>query len=160
MKPFTLETRPPEANGPHPSGTLPKLGVSDWILVLDDDRLASRAVGRWVKQIVGVEVRTAQTILEAECWLKCSPTPLAILTDFELGDRENGAQALERLRYLGCAAPAAVVTGAPDLALMALAESSLREAIPVISKSELPIRLRDWLEHLQLCWAVSEKVSA
>lgn len=160
MKPQTLETRPPQAPGPNPSGMLRKPELAEWVLILDDDRLASRAVARWVKQVIGVEVRVAQTIRQAECWVKCLPEPLAILTDFELGEGEDGAQALEHLRRIGCLSPAAVVTGAPDLALHALADSSLREAIPVISKSELHLRLRDWLEQLQLCWALSEKASA
>lgn len=125
-----------------------------WLLLIDDDRLVARSLGRWVERVARMDVRVAQDADEAERLVRAS-RPTALISDFELRGAENGVDVLLRLRRLGCQAPAALLTAAPDRALTALTASPLNEVIPVFSKAEYGALLTGWLDQLRLCWAQS-----
>jgi DNA-binding NtrC family response regulator len=132
----------------------------EWILVIDDDKLVGRAIARWIKQVTGLETRLARTIDQAEECAAGSLQPAAIVTDYQLESGEDGVQAIEHLRSLGCRAPAALLTGAPELAIQSLERSTLDEVVPVFSKTEMQERLKDWLEQVRLCWVTPSQGTA
>ena len=114
-----------------------------WILLLDDDPINTRALSRWIKSELGAETRSATTIRQALCWLRSMPAPLAIITDFDLSCGETGVGALGAFGAIGIVAPAAVLTGAPSRALTALDRSEVRA--PVFCKANFQDPLRGWL---------------
>jgi hypothetical protein len=73
---------------------------------------------------------------QAESHLEREGEPTAVISDFELLHGENGVGLIQRLRALGCRAPATILTAAPDRALRTLNASTLDEVIPVISKMD------------------------
>lgn len=143
-----MTTKPAErVRGPR------QLHNPQWVLILDDDVAGGRALGRWIQKTTGLQVRIARTTHQAHCWLATLPEPAAVLSDFELQHGENGVLALQTMRAQGCRAPAALVTGAPDLAIYSLASSTLDEVVPVFCRSKLHQLVSDWLEQLCLCWS-------
>jgi DNA-binding NtrC family response regulator len=140
----------PRSEGREDPAQLP----SSWVLLIDDDPVAARSLARWMRRTSGIAVHAVHSIAEAEVVLEASTEPTAIVTDFEMRG-EDGVDALLRARELGCNAPAAILTGAPEAALQALTRSSLDEVIPVFSKRDSGAYLSDWLDRLRLCWAQS-----
>ena len=116
----------------------------EWVLLLDDDLVTARSVSRWVKRAVGMETRAARTVHQAVCWLSSMPSPVAIVTDFDLQMGETGASALAGFRATGQVAPAIVLTGAPTRARSALDETGLTD-IAVLSKTQFQQELQQWL---------------
>lgn len=116
----------------------------EWVLLLDDDLVTARSVSRWVKRAVGMETRAARTVHQAVCWLSSMPSPVAIVTDFDLQMGETGASALASFRATGQLAPAIVLTGAPTRARSALDETGLTD-IAVLSKTQFQQELQQWL---------------
>lgn len=116
----------------------------EWVLLIDDDPLNTRALSRWIKSEFATETRSARTIHQAACWLRSMPRPAAIITDFDLAAGETGAAALEHFRRGGVHVPAVVLTGAPTRARDALWRSDLRR-VPVLSKTNFHEQLRAWL---------------
>lgn len=114
-----------------------------WILLLDDDPINTRALSRWIKAELGAETRSATTIQQALCWLRSMPAPLAIITDFDLSYGETGVGALGEFGAHGIEAPAALLTGAPARALTALSRSKV--SAPVFCKANYQDSLRGWL---------------
>ncbi len=160
MKSQIHTTRPtPPASNQTAADSGMRPAAVEWVLVLDDDVLAGRALARIVRTVTGLEVQIARSIEQAESLMRRLPAPSAVVTDFELIS-EDGAMAVEGLRQFGCQAPAVVVTGSPERAMVTLADSSLSEVVPVIAKSEAHERLPEWLDQVQLCWMVDTKVPA
>ena len=126
-----------------------------WVLLIDDDPITARSIARWVSRTAQMTVLVAHNPEEAEDHLKREGEPTAVISDFELLHGENGVRLLHRLRTLGCRAPAAILTAAPDRALRALNASTLDEIVPVISKADNGLQLEEWLDNLRLCWAQS-----
>jgi CheY-like chemotaxis protein len=124
-----------------------------WLLLVDDDAITGRAIARWVSRACGLPVRLALDEQSAAELLSTHGEPTAVLSDFELRPGEDGVRLLGRLRSLGCRAPAAILTGAPERALHALAHSGLDEVVPVFAKLDSSNALSSWLEQLSLCWA-------
>jgi DNA-binding NtrC family response regulator len=116
----------------------------EWVLLIDDDPLNTRALSRWLKSEFAIETRAARTIHQADCWLRSMPRPAVIITDFDLAAGETGAVALEYFRLRGVDCPAVVLTGAPSRARAALWRSELRK-VPVLSKTSFQEQLRTWL---------------
>lgn len=116
-----------------------------WTLLLDDDVVNTRALSRWLKREFGMDTRSAQTIHQADCWLRSMPTPTAIITDFDLAAGETGAGALQHFRHGGVDVPALVLTGAPTRAQQALDRLGLT-GISVLSKGHFHDQLGRWLE--------------
>lgn len=114
-----------------------------WILLLDDDPINTRALSRWIKGELGAETRSATTIAQALCWLRSMPAPLAIISDFDLSYGETGVSALGEFGAHGIEAPAALLTGAPARALTALSGSKVNA--PVFCKANFRDSLRGWL---------------
>ncbi len=115
-----------------------------WVLLIDDDPINTRALSRWLKSELAIETRSARTIHQADCWLRSMPRPAVIITDFDLAGGETGAVALEHFRLRGLNCPAIVLTGAPSRAREALWCSELRR-VPVLSKTSFQEQLRTWL---------------
>lgn len=129
-------------------------GEPTWVLIIDDDRMAGRALARWVSHVTGLSVRVARTVHQAECWLQVMSRPLAVVTDFDLAG-ETGLDALRCLRDRGVRCPAIVVTGSPEAARAAITEAELGVHVPVLSKREAHQPLAAWLRELHFSWAAS-----
>jgi ActR/RegA family two-component response regulator len=129
-------------------------GSEGWLLIVDDDRMTGRALARWVTHVTGCAVRVARTVHQAECWLRVTHAPLAMISDFELGG-ETGLDAIRRVRELGVLCPAAIVTGAPEKASAAVEQARLSETLPIFSKAAGHERLAHWLSQLRFGWAAS-----
>lgn len=125
-----------------------------WVLLLEDDAITGRAIARLMSRASGLFVRLAENGKAAEHLIATFGEPTAIVTDYELGHGDTGVAVLRRLRAARCRAPAAIFSGAPEAALRALGSAELCEVVPVFSKHDHG-GLRDWLEQLRLCWAVS-----
>lgn len=126
-----------------------------WVLLIDDDPITARSIARWVSRTARMTVLVAHNAEQAENHLEREGEPTAVISDFELLHGENGVGVIQRLRTLGCRAPATILTAAPDRALHTLNASSLDEVVPVISKADNGLQLKDWLDQLRLCWAQS-----
>jgi CheY-like chemotaxis protein len=126
-----------------------------WLLLVDDDPVAARSIGRWISRASKLTVMIAHDGEEAVQWLQSRGQPVAVVCDFDLALGETGVSALQAMRAKGCVAPAAILTGAPELALRALSASELDEVVPVFSKVENGVGLRAWLDPLRLFWAES-----
>lgn len=108
---------------------------SPWVLVVDDDPVAARATARAVSSVTGARVALVQDVDSAlRLALRASSPPAAAVLDFELGDGSTGLSVLMSLRASGCDAPCAFHTGAPDLAVNALASSRVGDGYPVFDK--------------------------
>jgi CheY-like chemotaxis protein len=142
-----------ECSAVSPDGDTAVRPREPWLLLVDDDPVAARSIARWVSLAARVTVFIAHDSEQAESWLRKRGAPVAVVCDFELADGATGVGTIQHLRGIGCSAPAAMLTGAPDAALRALSASGLDEVVPVFSKTESGSRLKDWLDPLRLFWA-------
>jgi CheY-like chemotaxis protein len=126
-----------------------------WLLLVDDDPVAAGSIARWISHASKLTVMVAHDGEQALQWLESRGQPVAVVCDFELALGETGVSALQRMRAKGCVAPAAILTGAPEVAMRALSASELDEVVPVFAKAENALRLQDWLDPLRLFWAES-----
>jgi CheY-like chemotaxis protein len=130
-------------------------GNPAWLLLVEDDSVTARALGRLIGRASGMLVRVADSGDAAVVLARTFGEPTAIVTDFQLGGGEDGVQVLSRLRAAGCHAPPAILTGAPEQALLSLESSDLDEVVPVFMKQDVGSRLCEWLDQLRLFWARS-----
>lgn len=120
-----------------------------WFLLLDDERPIGKMVGRFVRAITPCDVVHVDDIAGLlSCLQRCRRLPAGLLLDFDLAGGENGVQALEAIRGTGCLVPCAFMTGAPDRARRALADSPLGERPPVYSKGNETLQIAAWVERL------------
>ena len=120
-----------------------------WLLVVDDDELAGRTVGRRATRITSLPVRVASTQRQAESWLATLPPPVAIVSDFDLPGEDNGVVFLQRLWARGIRCPAALFTGSPDVAAAELEKAPLGRFCVVIGKAGGEARLQAWMDSLR-----------
>lgn len=120
-----------------------------WVLVVDDDVVSGRSTARWLAAKTGARVLVARSLRDA-CQMVRSASfwPSAIVLDYDLGG-PSGVRVLSALRRLGCPAPGAFLTGAPEKVELALRCGRHDERIEIFSRAERTERLANWVLELK-----------
>jgi CheY-like chemotaxis protein len=128
------------------NGASHRLTEVPWVLVVDDEPLASRATARLVSRATEGSVAVARDLATALHLVRRARTaPSAVLLDFELGAGQDGTAVLTALREAGCRAPCAFHTAAPERARQALQGLWRGEQPPVFEKDGRGGRAIAWL---------------
>src|SRR5687767_13512066 len=100
-----------------------------WVLVVDDDLITGRSTARCISAKTRTSVLVAQSLKGASTRVRSSVTwPVAIVLDYDLAG-PSGVRVLSALRRLGCSAPCAFLTGAPEKVELALRRGRRCESI-------------------------------
>jgi signal transduction histidine kinase len=115
------------------------------VLVLEDDALALEAMvgllGSW-----GCNVLAAQTVVQARKFMQPECLPDVLVSDYRLGDGDNGLSAISALRVLaGKEIPACLMSGDTDGELMQAARDA---GLTLLHKPVRPAKLRALLRRL------------
>jgi CheY-like chemotaxis protein len=125
-----------------------------WILLLDDDRDLTRAMGRLIVRRIGTRVREAHDPSSAIETLAVEPVaPAAAILDHDLrDDRADGVTVLTELRRRWPLTPCAFYTGTPPDELEAqLAEAGVDAPVPHFHKPTPVGPLMEWLQSAIAC---------
>jgi DNA-binding NtrC family response regulator len=113
------------------------------LLIVDDDSLICSSLARSLIRL-GHSARAA-TSVESACRLLEIESPVAVLTDLDLGAGGDGIDLILRLRREGCRAPTVMMTGSdPIMARARLARAGLGE----VALLEKPFAFEDLLKIL------------
>ncbi len=134
----------PHAVAPAVAEPFPRAG-GQRVLVLEDDASAREAVTELLDSW-GYQARAAATVGQALDWLRQGFLPDAIVSDYRLGEGDNGLQAIGRLRALaGADIPACLMSGDTDGGLMQAAKDA---NLTLLHKPVRPAKLRSLLRRL------------
>jgi CheY-like chemotaxis protein len=125
------------------------VSTAPWILCVDDEPLAARALARLLTASFEVRVECAADSAEARRLLEeARVAPAGLILDFELARGETGADLLQQLRALGCFAPCLFWTGAPVALRARLARLGSSERPLVAEKGPSIAAITDWVTRL------------
>jgi len=115
------------------------------VLVIEDDEFSRNAVQELL-QSWGCLVCATATVAQAHAFLHDEPNIDLIVSDYRLGDGDNGLSAIASLRAAaGCDIPACLMSGDTDGGLMQAAKDA---GLTLLHKPVRPAKLRSLLRHL------------
>ncbi len=118
-----------------------------WLLLLEDEPAFGRSLSRTLNRVTGREIRVAQSVRDLDFIIATTPNPpRAIILDLDLGSGPDGAEALRRLRHIGCQSTVAFFTSASaERVESRLAAVGLEERPPYFAKNEGTGKLAAWI---------------
>ena len=115
------------------------------VLVIEDDDFSRHAVQQLLESW-GCHVCAASTVTQAHAFWRDEPKLDVIVSDYRLGEGDNGLSAIASLRALaGCDVPACLMSGDTDGGLMQAAKDA---GLTLLHKPVRPAKLRSLLRHL------------
>lgn len=143
----SCEPQPLVAESPADAPTMSStdlLGVD--LLIVEDDAMSSHALQE-ILTTWGCLVRTASTADQAVALLR-ERVPAIIVSDYRLGDEENGVELIARMRVLvGQDIPACVISGDMDASL---ALEVNQHGLRLLHKPVRPAKLRSLIRQLSI----------
>jgi signal transduction histidine kinase len=115
------------------------------VLVIEDDDFSRHAVQELLESW-GCRVCAASTVTQAHTFLRDEPKLDVIVSDYRLGEGDNGLSAIASLRaQAGSDIPACLMSGDTDGGLMQAAKDA---GLTLLHKPVRPAKLRSLLRHL------------
>ena len=115
------------------------------VLVIEDDDFSRDAMSELLESW-GCQVNAAPTVAQAHVFLREGPLPDVVVSDYRLGDGDDGLSAIASLRAMaGAAIPACLMSGDTDGELMQAAKDA---GLTLLHKPVRPAKLRSLLRHL------------
>ena len=115
------------------------------VMVIEDDRLSLDAI-RALLESWGYEVRAVPDLDQAVAALQDGFVPQVLVSDYRIGGRVSGMDAIARLSALaGCTIPACLISGDTDVRFIQAAKES---GLALLHKPVRPAKLRSLLRRL------------
>ena len=115
------------------------------VLVIEDDVLAREGLVSLLTSW-GARVGVAEGLVSASQYLRSGAIPDVIVSDYRLGDAENGIEVIAQIRAaLGHSVPACLMSGDTDSVLM---ERAREAALTLLQKPVRPAKLRSLIRRL------------
>lgn len=118
-----------------------------WVLLVDDDGVAARALSRLISASTGARVAIVHGVDDAlRLVSRAVEPPALVILDFELDQGETGLGVLLSLRASGSDVPCVFHTGVPVRAAAALESSRLGRHYPIFAKGLAQDDLVAWVQ--------------